>query len=312
MLFGKRKQDIESPSSGGRRVLTPPVRGTVFSYHANRSARQEASTRSATLYKQEDVPKRSSKISVKKRAGTLFICLLLIVFAVLNLRLDNQPKIIILGSQSNRVFLQSTSLYEDSIKNSFSSSILNNNKITVDTSRIAEQIHNQFPELAAVSVALPFVGAQPTVYILPATPQLILQDTSGQRFVLDTSGTALINADDLSDNSQIDVPNVVDQSGIEIKAGQLALPNSSVAFISEVAGELRAEGVTATSYTLPAATSEMDVKIAGEAYYVRFDLHGDAREETGTYIAVKQQLDSSHKTPAKYVDVMVNGRAYYL
>jgi hypothetical protein len=311
MVFGKRKQGKEPAYNGGRRVLNPPVRGTVFSYHANRSARPDTSNRSVTQYNQEDVPKRSSKVSAKKRAGTLLIALLLIGFAVFNLRLDNQPKIVILGGQSNKIFLQSTGLYEQSIKSSFSSSILNNNKVTVDTSRIAEQIHSQFPELAAVSIALPFIGSQPTVYILPATPQLILQDTSGQRFVLDLSGTALINADNLT-NNQLDIPNVVDQSGIRIKAGKLALPNSSVAFISEVAGELRAEGVTATSYTLPAGTSEMDVKVAGESYYVRFDLHGDAREETGTYLAVKQQLDSNHTTPAKYVDVMVTGRAYYL
>src|ERR1019366_1316856 len=106
MLFGKRKHDIEeSVAAGRRRVLAPTVRGTVFSYHANRSARTETSARSISQIQKEEVPRRASKRSFKKRAGTLLISILILVFAIFNLRLDSQPKIIILGSESNRVFL---------------------------------------------------------------------------------------------------------------------------------------------------------------------------------------------------------------
>jgi hypothetical protein len=49
----------------------------------------------------------------------------------------------------------------------------------------------------------------------------------------------------------------------------------------------------------------------GVGYFVKFNLHGNAREEAGAFLAVKEYLESSHKTPGEYVDVRVENRAYY-
>jgi hypothetical protein len=51
--------------------------------------------------------------------------------------------------------------------------------------------------------------------------------------------------------------------------------------------------------------------INGAGYFVKFNLHGDAREEAGSYLAVKDYLASNQKTPGEYVDVRVENRAYY-
>jgi hypothetical protein len=310
----KRKQDTDSAQAGRRRVMEPAARSSVFSYHANRSARPVNITgRDTAQYQQEEAPKRSSRHWSKKTCAYMAGLAVLLVLGLINLQLGSTPKVVILGATPNRIFLQSDGVYQQAARKLFGSSILNGNKVTVDASRIAQQLHDQFPELAAVSVALPFVGSQPTIYLLPAVPQLVLQDTSGERYVLDSSGTALVNATVVPHQSaELGVPTVVDQSGLLIHAGQLALPSSSVAFITEVAGQLQAEHVAVTSYTLPAATSELDVRVVGEPYVVKFNLHGAAREETGTFLAVQQQLEQTHVVPSQYVDVMVSGRAYYL
>jgi len=102
---------------------------------------------------------------------------------------------------------------------------------------------------------------------------------------------------------------VSDQSGLQITPGHVVLDSSSVAFITEVAGQLKAQHLSAASMTLPSGGSELDVKVQGTPYVVKLNLRGSAREETGTYLAVKQQLGA--KQAGQYIDVRVAGRAYY-
>ena len=65
--------------------------------------------------------------------------------------------------------------------------------------------------------------------------------------------------------------------------------------------------------TLPPAASELDVKIAGKPYFVKFNLQADdARRQAGTFLATQAQLQRKGITPAQYIDVRVEGRAYYL
>jgi hypothetical protein len=65
------------------------------------------------------------------------------------------------------------------------------------------------------------------------------------------------------------------------------------------------------SLTLPSGLSELDVRIKGQGYYVKFNLLGDGREEAGAYLALKSHLDAGHITPRQYIDVRVEGKGYY-
>ncbi len=64
--------------------------------------------------------------------------------------------------------------------------------------------------------------------------------------------------------------------------------------------------------TLPVGTSELDVRLAGQPYSVKFNLEsGTARQQAGTFLATESKLKSQNVTPAEYIDVRVDGRAYY-
>jgi hypothetical protein len=64
--------------------------------------------------------------------------------------------------------------------------------------------------------------------------------------------------------------------------------------------------------TLPPAASELDVQIVDQPYFIKFNLENDdPRQQVGTYIATQAYLTSQHITPAHYIDVRVDGRAYY-
>jgi hypothetical protein len=138
-----------------------------------------------------------------------------------------------------------------------------------------------------------------------------LQTTAGGAFVIDSRGRALIATSQVPQISKLNLPVVADQSGLDVSLGKLALPSRTVAYITEVVGQLNAQHITVTSITIPAGTSALEVRIQGAKYLIKFNLHGDARAEAGTYLAVIAQLNREHKVPAAYIDVRVDGRAYY-
>jgi hypothetical protein len=313
-MFHLRKQKDTDLPTASRRLTRPITRNTtVFSYHAYRSARESASGRSIGPNMMEDErPRRSSKLRANLTL-TIVIAILAIAVIGADLHVSSTPKLVILGTSTDRIFLQSMSVYQQTAQKDMAGSVLNGNKATFDATHISDELHAQFPELAAVSVSLPLFGSQPTIYMLPVNPQLILQDSSGQRFILDDSGRVLA-----SDTSQVthgisfSVPVIVDQSGLPINIGKLALPDSTVTYITEIAGQLHAAHVSVSSYILPGGgASELDAQITGEPYVVRFNLHGNARVEAGDYLATAQYLSQNNKKPSQYIDVRVDGRSYY-
>jgi hypothetical protein len=313
MLHIRRKKDTE-PQAGSRKLIRPASRNTtVFSYHAYRSSRDDASGRSVAQNPMEDErPRRSSKARANTTI-TIVVAIIIIAGIGANLRLSSTPKLVILGDSTSRIFLQNMNVYQKAAQKDLASSAFDGNKATFDATHISDELRAQFPELAAVSVSLPLFGSQPTIYMLPVDPQLVLQDAAGQRYILDDSGRVLA-----TDTSQVthgvsfSVPTIVDQSGLPIVIGRLALPDTTVAYIAEVAGQLHAAGVTVGSYTLPGGgASELDAQITGQPYIVRFNLHGNARIEVGDYLATAKYLSQNNKKASQYIDVMVDGRSYY-
>jgi hypothetical protein len=316
-MFGKKKP----PKPGRQRPQAGTERrsSVVFSYHANsRSARPSSGNPVRDLKAQQKEAKkspvavrRSKQINWLKRGPAILALALAGVLLLNSLFLSSQPRIIQTGDGRGQIFLRNESTYQQAATDILGSSLLNRTKLTIDTGNMAQKLSSEFPELGSVTVALPVFGHQPVVRIEPASPALILTTASGQSYVLDAAGRALITPAQAPGVSRLGLPVVTDQSGLLITTGHIALPSGSVGFISEVVGQSRAAHVTISSLTLPKGTSELDMRVSGVAYYVKFSVRGDARGEAGTFLAVKQQLERDHKTPSIYLDVRVDGRAYY-
>lgn len=298
---------------------TPPVRqartsqpsrrsnGPVFSYHANRAVRMGSTVRDMEEPVRQEMPRPKKFAIWLKRLPTLTGLLIILVLTAAMLQLSSNPKVKVVGD--SQVFLRDTKIYEEAAHKAFTP-VFNSNKLTVNASRISADLQKQFPELKVVSVSLPVVGNQPVVYIQPAEPKVILVAKGGM-YLLSSDGRAMITANQVADLGKLKIPVVNDQSGLSIEVGRIALPKDTVSFITEVVGQMKAKGVNVTSLDLPAGTNELHMKMDGVGYYVKFNLHGNAREEAGAYLAMKDYLESAHKTPGEYVDVRVENRAYY-
>lgn len=248
-----------------------------------------------------------------QRLGLIILLLAVIVSAVNVLSLSADPKVLPLATSSSRSLLRPITDYEAAAARDLGSSIWNRNKITIDTASLNRQLLNQFPELKGVSITIPLMAHRPVVYVQPAQPALILTAANNKgSFLIDTTGKALLRAATPTAFQQAGLPLLNDQSGLDIKNNRQILPAASVSFIQTVVAQLAAKQVSISSMTLPAAASELDAQIAGQPYFVKFNLQSDnPRREAGTFLAVINQLRRQKITPGQYVDVRVDGRAYY-
>jgi len=306
----KLRKKTKQPKPGERRRAIIDSRPSAFSYHANRSDQEYNLGRAQP--RDQDVRKRELLIRYwRQRLGVLFAGLIIIICVIDILHVSPSPKVIALTGSSSSSFLQPTTIYQQAAAKLFAGSIFNGNKITINTDQIKLKLQARFPELSDVSITLPLIGHRPIVYIAPAMPSVILAAHNGS-FVLDSAGRALLPANQVRGISSLNLSTVTDQSGLSVTSGQVVLPSSSITFIQTVLAELKVKNVAVKSLTLPPAAYELDLYPDGVGYYVKLNLHtNDAMQQIGTYLAVQQRLKSQNITPASYIDVRVDGRAYY-
>ncbi|MGH7241280.1 MAG: hypothetical protein ACREGB_03225, partial [Candidatus Saccharimonadales bacterium] len=233
----RKKQKSQAP--GARQVMSGG-RSSAFSYHANRNDQDYNLGRGTP--RDQDVRRRERIVRYwRQRLGMFLAGVALIICVLYSLHLTPNPKIVSLTPKASGYFLQSSTAYQQAAAKAFASSILNGNKITVNSVGIEQKLQQQFPELSEVSVTIPLMSHRPIVYIAPTTPSLILA-TGSDSFILDNNGKVLISASDATDVSKLELPTVTDQSGLQVKKGDIALAGTSVAFVQTVLAELKAKG----------------------------------------------------------------------
>ncbi|HVC36584.1 MAG TPA: hypothetical protein VNE40_04070 [Candidatus Dormibacteraeota bacterium] len=304
--FRKRKQLLarhQRPRMSGRGPA-------VFSYHARRAEYQFNTGRGESRSQRR--PELSKFVGYwLQRIGFLIGTLILIVGLVNVLVISSPPRIDLENSPSSQFFMRNILVYQKSASDAMARSFWNNNKITLNTAGIAQELKSKFPEIADATISLPIFGHKPIIYIEPNQLAFILSASNGN-FVIGQNGAALFARQSLPTKNKLNLLTLTDQSNLRIQVGQSAFPSSQVNFIQEVIAELRSRGVQISNLTLPAAASELDAHLQGLPYIVKFNLqNNDPRQQAGTFLAVKAHLDSAHISPTQYIDVRVDGRAYY-
>ena len=315
-MFGKKKN---SPVPRARHSAgsTPVAQrnAAVFSYYAN--SRPSSTPAGAKKGGATTAPQNAATLRPKPRVwlgpkGRNFLTLVLVGVALLaNLYVSSTPAIKV---TDGGVLLRDAAVYRQAAQQLLRQSAFNHSKLTLRQSSMRTDLLRQFPELENVSLTAPIIGSTPQVVLQPAVASLMMTTKEGATYVISTSGRVLAQV-----GSDVPVPQiarlhlstVTDQSGLQVHTGQASLPQNTVYFISEVVGQLKANKLQIVSLTLPPSTSELDVRVQGTSYFVKFAIYGDARVEAGTFIAAKQQLERTHAAVMSYIDVRVDGRAYY-
>lgn len=249
-----------------------------------------------------------------QRFGLIILLLAIIASAVKILTLSVPAEILPATSDSTTAVVLQKTAYQATADRLLAGSKWDHNKITVDTGQISRQLLAQFPELASVNVTIPLLAHHPIIYIQPTQLALIIRSSStGAEFVLNEDGKAVLaNPHNPLVPGQVALPVVTDLSGLKLILGRQVVPANTVSFVQTVITQLAGKQYGVASMTLPAAASELDVTVVGKPYTIKFNLeNNDPRQQVGTFLATIGELQSQNITPAQYIDVRVDGRAYY-
>ncbi len=260
----------------------------------------------------QKTPNRFS-INQKFKRYSVFLGLIIAIILFIKLfGLSTAPNVSLVASSNNNAIVASKGIgvYKQAIESYLSESLWNQTKLTISTSNLDNYITSKYPEIASASASVPFLGSHISVVLTPTVPNLIMLEPNGV-FVLDQSGRVISEANSLA-SIKLNLPVVTDQSGLSLSLGKLALSSNNIYFIEEVVGQLEAKGYKIASLTLPGSSAELDIRLVGQPYYIKFNLNNnDPRLQAGTFLAVISHLKSQNITPTQYVDVRVDGRAYY-
>jgi hypothetical protein len=309
-----RRKKAEEPSSRRQRLNNAASEdrmqvSSTFSYRARRSEDNINLGRQNT-----DKPPVSALKTTYfwlERSG-LIILLIAVVASLINVLSLSSSAEILPASQGENISSQQKAAYQVEADKLLASNATDHNKITIDVNKLSAQMLSSFPNLGTVSVTIPLIAHRPLIYVSPVQPSLILTAPNGA-FALDDSGKAVFKAATPQALNMPKLSVLTDQNNLPVQLNHQALPSNYVSFIQTVKIDLSSKGYDISTMVLPAQTNELDVSLAGQSYFVKFNLEGnDPRQQAGTFLATITSLKSQNITPTKYVDVRVDGRAYYI
>jgi hypothetical protein len=296
-MFKKKIQITERNPSTNR------PNAPVFSYYSSRSGGDSERGR-------YEAPKTHKKGLERLKHLPTTVALIAIVGCVVYASvLNDHPRVMIAASSTGKPLQRPTKVYEEYITKQLDSSFMNKSKLTFDSQSVTQGLQKQFPEVANAIVTIPLVGHRPVVHIAVSSPAFILGSSSGAYYV-SADGKPLVRVSEVT-NPLPNMITVTDESNLPVTIGKQILPTDTVSFITAVIKQLQATNTSIQSITLPLEANELQVRIVNQPYVVRYNTLGDARIETGTFLAVRKRLEGSGDKPKEYIDVRVEERAYY-
>lgn len=275
----------------------------IFSYGSNRNTR--AGTPAAA-----DTKSSGRQNGLRKKISTIinYLIVATVLFAGAYLCIlypDAQIKI-----TGDKAYPRDKSNYEHEIDRQLSGSIFYRTKITFDSDKLTESIKAKFPEVNNIKISIPLMRHRPVVEVTLAKPTARLV-TPDNTYILDEQGRALFEQEAAS--ASLDTGSLLsinDNSGHEVKLGKPALTEPQISYIREIIGQTSAKGLQPRSFALSDGGTAVDVRFDGLPYFVKFSFDADAKQSSGAFIAVNEQLSQSGGLPKQYIDLRIPEKAF--
>lgn len=130
--------------------------------------------------------------------------------------------------------------------------------------------------------------------------------SGGESYVLDIDGTVI----GPTPAAYASLPTVIDNTNLPVKEGSRVAGDQFISFTGAILGKLKAAGITATSLSVPETTTELYVRTS-QGYTIKFDTTRTADSQFTDLQLVQKQLQALKKTPAEYIDLRIEHKAYY-
>lgn len=198
----------------------------------------------------------------------------------------------------------SSSLVTGSVRDQLHSHWWWRNLTLLDTRHLQANLLKQQPQLASLDISRHW-PSQLTLNVTERNPNMLWR-SGDQLYVLSSEGivTAQVKG------SAPKLPIVEDTTNLPVKLGSQVVPERFVSFSLELIRLLPKHGLQVTNLKVSASTTEV-YAIVNQGYYIKFDTTREASSEVGDLTKVLALLKSQNKKPAEYIDLRIEGKAYY-
>ena len=305
MLFKKKTKLSDTPRRSGA-TRAPEPRQNFVTYHGNRQSQATPNGAGTRRPSAETARAERPRMELQHIPIVFFILVLIcggLYSTVLQTEVGMRPT-------NAKLLLRDQETYKKTAGEILGSSILNRNKLTINTNEFSFKMKNAFPELQDISLIIPLVGKKPVLGLTAEPPAFFFSSSKGI-YLIGDSGRVLAKTSEIPGASKFDIPTIKDSSNLDFKVGKGVVPSQDVTFITTVSKQLASKNISIQSITLPARAEALDVVVNGSTYTIKFNLLTDPRTAVGQYLAVRSKLERENITVKEYIDVRVEEKVFY-
>jgi len=204
-------------------------------------------------------------------------------------------------------------IYRPAIEQYLSRNPVASFKPFVSGQAVSDVLTNEYPEIELVSVRLPFFGESMEVTIVERRAQLVLQTGENQYLIVDSNGYAYDTYDPKMKNDRVVILEDDTEVAYDLKDNRfvasgvvefIEVTNEGLKTVKQYAGQ-------SFSYRITDEARIIYVKPSKQAYEIKMQLDGSPVEQINSLKSALNFYTAKGISPAKYVDVRVNGTVYY-
>lgn len=195
--------------------------------------------------------------------------------------------------------------YSKAIEDYLSAQPIERFRFMLNQKHLNEYIQATTPEVADVKVD-GSAGLGVTSFTATMRVPIASWSINGTDQYVDASGVAFTH-----NYSPAPSVHIVDNSGVQVAAGQAIASNQFLSFVGRVVGLARAHQYTVTQVIIPQDTTrQIELQLEQVSYPVKLSVDRPAGEQVEDMTRALGWLRAHDQSP-QYVDVRVSGRAFY-
>jgi cell division septal protein FtsQ len=310
-FFSKKQSDVprrrlDAPSSNEQRPSSSEL-SQRYAFKRSRTLTGSSSSQissSGELNAQIQSPRAQAHHLTRRRRHVGLLLFLTILGSIVLYGLISQftAKALVVTNDAS-IVLDNT--YEKAIQRYFDEQPAERLRFLLNINHLRDFMQTATPEIKNISV----VGASGlgvSKFQVEMRTPIAGWSINGEQHYVDDSGTPF-------NRNYFAKPSVeiVDNSGIQVSAGQAVASNSFLSFVGQVVGLSKQQGYIATQVVIPAATTrQIELHLKDIPYPIKFVVDRPAGEQVEDMVQAVGWMKRHNLNP-QYVDVRVSGKAFY-
>jgi hypothetical protein len=312
-LFPKKQQPDIAPRRRQTSASAPNERATDeslterYAFRRNRTLTGSASAQVSSV-SESNAQLKSSRVQAhdltrqRRRIGSVLGLTLLVVGVLFGLVWQFTAQPVVRTSDISQSLDPS---YTKAVDEYLSRHPIERLRFLLHEDSLSTYVQSVTPEVASIK-ADGSAGFGKSIFTITMRQPIAGWSIRGVQQYVDASGTSFLHNHFATPAVQI-----VDNSGIQVEAGQAVASNQFLGFVGRVVGLSNAQGHAVTQVVIPQNTTrQIELRMQDTAYPIKLSIDRPAGEQVEDMSRALGWLKSHSVTPS-YLDVRVSGRAFY-